>query len=285
MTTNHTPLVSILIPCYNHENYITECIESMMKQTYQNIELIVLDDGSTDNSPKLLEELSNRYNFYYARHENIGVSATLNKAIILSKGKYICICASDDKYHTTKIAKQIQFFIENPKYDMCYTNLYLFNDNGKVEKAKDRKNSSGHIFEDLIMDRFSISAPSVMIKSPVYEVVGGFDESLKVEDFDMWLRIADKYQIGYLDDYLVYYRIHDSNSHKNIELLETSKYIVLNKWQHYPIHQQAIEVVTIKYFNHYAKINKRRAIMMLSTVFLYKNTKVLKGLRRLLFKW
>lgn len=83
------PLVSVVISSYNHEPYIEQTIESIVNQTYSNIEIIVFDDGSTDNSPVILDKLSKKYNFYFERQKNIGLSATLNKGLYLSKGKYL----------------------------------------------------------------------------------------------------------------------------------------------------------------------------------------------------
>ena len=94
---NNCPLVSIIVPCYNHEKYITECIGSIMNQTFRNFELTVIDDGSKDQSFEVLKSLQKKYEFNLIHQENRGISATLNRGIKeFSRGKYISFCASDD---------------------------------------------------------------------------------------------------------------------------------------------------------------------------------------------
>ena len=92
----NSPLVSVIISCFNHQDFIHPCIESVVRQTYTNFELIVFDDGSSDNSPVILEQLSRQYGFYFQAHENIGLSKTLNKALAMAKGKYVSPLGSDD---------------------------------------------------------------------------------------------------------------------------------------------------------------------------------------------
>ena len=102
------PLVSVIIPCYNHQNYVEKSLKSVFDQTYKNIEIIVIDDGSKDNSVNILKELQKNNHFILECQENMGVCKTLNKAISMSKGKYIAILASDDYWDLPKIEKQVK---------------------------------------------------------------------------------------------------------------------------------------------------------------------------------
>ena len=119
------PLVSVIVPCYNHEKYVEETIESIVNQTYENIELIVIDDGSKDASPQIIEELSKKYNFKFIHRSNKGLSATLNEGIRLSQGKYISVCASDDKLKLDKIEKQVKFMEEILIMECVLEKLYF----------------------------------------------------------------------------------------------------------------------------------------------------------------
>ena len=288
MNTSHKvdlPLVTIIVPCYNHENYIVECIESLVHQTYPNIELIVLDDGSSDNSAMILKELSQKYNFYFDDQQNIGLSRTLNKAISLSSGDYISVCASDDKYALDKTAKQVTYLQKNPKFASCFTNKIIFDDKGNERIEDSGKRKSGWIFKELLMDTFSIPAPSHMIRREVFNTIGLYDESLKVEDWDMWLRMSKKYQLGFLDQPLIYYRVHDTNTHGNVNLMLSDKYTVLEKWKDDPLYLDARKRTDFHYFNDFANIDKKRALAMLPTVIFYWDKRIVKGIRRLLLKW
>ena len=112
-------LVSVLVPCFNHAKYIETCILSVINQSYKNIELIVLDDGSTDGSYEIAEQLKLKFDFKLIKQDNRGLAATLNRAIIeFSNGDYVAICASDDYFPINKIEKQVGFMQLNPKYMM-----------------------------------------------------------------------------------------------------------------------------------------------------------------------
>ena len=136
------PLVTILVPCFNHQDYVRETIESIVKQTYKNIELIVIDDGSTDNSPLILAELSQKYNFYFEHQKNIGVSATLNKGIKMAKGEYISTIASDDLITPDKIEILINE-IKNcsDEYALVFGNTdFIDNNSNKISLKRGNKN-------------------------------------------------------------------------------------------------------------------------------------------------
>ena len=128
------PLVSIIIPCYNHSHYLPVAIESVLKQTYSPIEIILVDDGSTDNSREIIEG-------YALAHPNIktifwpvnvGISRNFGSIIDNCTGKYISILEGDDIMYPTKIEKQVQFFEANPDYDVCHHNVRVFDNNTKT---------------------------------------------------------------------------------------------------------------------------------------------------------
>ena len=121
MLTDNMPLVSIIVPSYNHARYVTQCIDSIMQQTYKNFELIVIDDGSKDNSKEVLTTLQAKYKFTLVFQDNHGVAYTLNRGIKeFAKGKYLTFCASDDYWTLDKLQKQVQFMENNQFYPMCY---------------------------------------------------------------------------------------------------------------------------------------------------------------------
>ena len=263
MNQKEMSLVSVIIPSYNHIDYVEEAVLSAVNQTYENIELIVLDDGSTDGSVELLKHLAEQYGFSLVVKANEGLSATLNRGIDLSNGRYICVCASDDILVLDKIEKQVAFMEENHQYIMAYGQKINFYSNGTKRPIKNSCYRSGYIFKDLLLFNFFIPPVSVIYRKEVFDAVGGFDTDLAVEDMDMFLRIASKFEIGFQDDYFYYYRVHDANTIGNVAKMEENTIAILNKWKDSEYYADAIFKKNILYFRNYATSNKLEAIKRL----------------------
>jgi len=229
------PLVSVTVSAYNHEKWVTKAIESIVNQTYgfENIQLIVMDDFSSDNTGQILKELSDRYGFCFEQNvENKGIAQNKNKLIGLCKGKYICGCASDDYWELNRLEKQVQFLETNSQYGMEYSLVKWVDEQNNILPTKRTKRlASGNIFINLLYGNF-IPAGAVLIRREVYDKVGLYDETLIVEDHYMWLKIAYKYQIGFLDVYVAYYRKHPYNmdSKKNAYLMVENKIKIIREW-------------------------------------------------------
>jgi alpha-1,3-rhamnosyltransferase len=201
------PLVSVIVPCYNHEKYLTECIDSIMNQSYTNFELVVIDDGSKDDSFKVLKELQKKYNFNLIHQKNRGLSATLNRGIQeFSKGKYITFCASDDYWCLDKLEKQVEFMEKNQEFPMCYGNTYYINIDSVPVIQKNKNFRGGWLFDDIFT--YKIHPPvNYMYRAKIFNEVGYYNESMYAEDYYMNLKIASRFPIGYLNEYISYYRI------------------------------------------------------------------------------
>lgn len=262
---NKEILVSVIIPSYNHEKYITKSIEGVVNQTYNNIELIVIDDGSTDTSPKIIDKLAEQYKFTFIHRPNKGLSATLNECISLSSGKYICVCASDDIYLEDKIEKQVNFMESNQKYGMSYGKIILLKDDGIETPLTIKYSRSGWIFDDLVVNHFSIPAVTCMIRRSIITKLGGFDENLWVEDWDMWLRIANEIEIGYIDEYLAYYRKHETNISSNSWKMYEAKKDALLKWEKLDSYNKILKVWELKWFRALSKDYRDEARKYLPT--------------------
>lgn len=229
------PLVSVTVSAYNHEKWVIQAIESIVNQTYgfENIQLIVMDDFSSDNTGQILKELSDRYGFCFEQNvENKGIAQNKNKLIGLCKGKYICGCASDDYWELDRLEKQVEFMESNPTFGMVYSLVKWVDEQNTILTTKRTKRlASGNIFNNLLYGNF-IPAGATLIRSEVYDKVGLYDETLIVEDHYMWLKIAYKYQIGFLDEYVAHYRKHPYNmdSKKNAYLMVENKIKILSEW-------------------------------------------------------
>ena len=197
--------VSIIIPTYNRSNLVKEAIDSVLNQTYQDFELIVVDDGSTDDTKAIVSQYGNKLNYYLIEHK--GVSAARNYGIEKSSGEYLTFLDSDDLWKKDKLKKQIQFFDKNPEAKICYTDEIWYRNGVRVNQKKKHYKPSGDIFLELLT-LCRISASSIMFRR---EIIGDrhlwclspyklFDENLPVcEDYDLWLRMSIKYPIHFID--------------------------------------------------------------------------------------
>jgi glycosyltransferase involved in cell wall biosynthesis len=195
------PRVSVIIPTYNRAQFITQAIKSVLKQTLRDFELIIIDDGSTDNTKEIIG--SNNYWLRYYFQENKGVSAARNLGIRLAEGEYIAFLDSDDTWRKQKLAHQMAFFEQNPEYKICHTNETWYRHGEHLNQKKKHQKFSGWILEQLLPICI-VSPSSVVIHREVFNKAGFFDETLPVcEDYDLWLRIGVFYPFLFLDKPLI----------------------------------------------------------------------------------
>ena len=150
------PLVSIIVPSFNHEKYISECVRSIMSQTYSNFELIVIDDGSTDNSPQIIKQLAAELGFKYILQQNLGLTKTLNKVIKNHvNGKYIIQLASDDVMCQDRIVQQVNYMENNPHFAMSYSKALVIDSESNVLGPSIVVVKTGWVFNDLFLAKFN----------------------------------------------------------------------------------------------------------------------------------
>tara|TARA_B100000686_G_C16493614_1_gene813395 strand:+ start:84 stop:905 length:822 start_codon:yes stop_codon:yes gene_type:complete len=192
--------ISVVIPTYNRKSFLQNAIDSVLTQTYQNIELIIIDDGSSD---KTIEYLNKKYpRIKIFKQSNKGVSAARNKGIELSSNDWIAFLDSDDRWHPKKLEKQVKNLIEKPKFKICHTNEIWIRKGKKINQHKKHKKYGGFIF-DKCLNSCLISPSSVIIHKNIFKEIGLFNEKLLVcEDYDLWLRITSKFPVLYLDEKL-----------------------------------------------------------------------------------
>jgi glycosyltransferase involved in cell wall biosynthesis len=188
---NKNPLVSVIIPAYNVEKYIEEAINSVLSQTYLNIEIIVVDDGSIDNTKRLVDHYLGKNRIIYLFQNNKGLSGARNTGIKVARGEYIALLDADDLFLPTKIEKQVSFMENNKDCDFCYCDVNFFID-GKPEKIlkSHYKYYSGNIFKYLIKGSF-VNPSTLFFKKQTSDIFGVFDESFKrAEDLEYYLRVS-----------------------------------------------------------------------------------------------
>jgi len=217
MNTQLSPLVSILIPSYNHESYIKEALDSSLNQTYDNLEILVLDDGSSDNSISIIKEYANKYpkKIKFFQQENSGVAKTLNKLINLSQGKYLSLMASDDILYPTKLEKQVAVF--NKDIDEKVGFVYSYADQINMNKLRYRADEltigiRGKIIKELFENGVFFSPVSNLIRKSALIDCGMFKVGRPYcDDYQLYMEIALKYEFDYVPEKLVARRIHDTN--------------------------------------------------------------------------
>ncbi len=197
--------VSIIIPFYNCA-YVGQAIKSSLNQTYKNIEVIVVDDGSTRYTNKLKPYLRK---IKYIKKANGGTASALNTGIRQATGQYFAWLSSDDLYTPRKIEKQLKYMTKN-NIDVSYTPVIKINKNSKpISRPIGYKYSNKVSFYRALQSGCMINGCTVMMKMKVFSNVGLFDEKLLyTQDYDLWLRVMQKYDFHYLPEPLVHYRIH-----------------------------------------------------------------------------
>jgi glycosyltransferase involved in cell wall biosynthesis len=215
------PRVSITMPVLNGAKYIDEAIESIASQTYKDFELIVVDDGSTDETPEHVKRFSGRLNLKYVRHpERQGISRSVNDGIRQSAGEFIAFLDHDDAWFPEFLETQVSYLDRHPDVGMVHSDFQTTDPDGKVLEesvavCRNRTRPSGRVFPQLFMDSF-IVANSVLIRRECLEHLGGFDESLRFGDYLLWMRLARRYKIDYVGKVLTQYRQHASQSTQNV---------------------------------------------------------------------
>lgn len=215
---------SVLIAAYNHGRYIREALQSVFTQTIKDFEIIIIDDGSLDNTRTIIEneiKIRSDFSIKFLFQENQGLSSTRNRAIKESKGDYIAFLDSDDVFYSQKIEKSFQYLDSHPEIAGVYSDITLIDQDGQFlrEWLKYKKHfGEGNIYINLIYECFFIPG-SVVFRREVFDKVGGFDPNIKsVEDIDMWLRICRSYKVGVIREPLLKWRIHANNTSKDVVL-------------------------------------------------------------------
>jgi len=204
------PQVSIIMPVYNGEKYIVEAIESILNQSYKNYEIIIVNDGSTDNTFDKTRLYLQRSNIKYVEQDNRGLPAALNTGIRASSGEYIAFLDCDDLWMPYKLDMQMVFMKEHPDVGLAHGNISYIDQHGTpfTPDSPYQTDISGNCFPELFMGN-RIAVLTVLIKKECVANVGFFDEDFKyADDYDMWLRISRHYPLGHIDKCLAAYRKH-----------------------------------------------------------------------------
>lgn len=266
MLPENMPLVTAVVPVYNHEKYVVQSIRSILTQTYRNIELIVINDGSRDRSHEmvltLMEECRQRFSrFEYINRENRGLSATLNQALEMAEGKYFSVLASDDVALPDKMSVLVSALEEKgPAFAAAFGNAMFIDDRGKEISLKIDGSATSQATSDAcnnVMDHYARTKPvdykgqefgtyptliignylpamSNLVRTDAIRQAEGWTPGNMVEDWEMWLKLSRKFRFLYVDRLVALYRWHDSNTMKvSLGKLRCSIVALLSKEKQY----------------------------------------------------
>lgn len=208
------PKISVVMPAYNAEKYITEAIESILNQSFRDFEFIILNDCSTDATESIILSYGDARIVYVKNEENLGVARTLNKGLAIAKGEYIARMDADDVSLPQRLERQAAFLEENPAVAVLGCNVETFDETGSLYtgwSATDPKQM--HI--DLLFS-CGLAHPSVMMRREVIDALGGYDPAFEgLEDYELWCRVTQSHQVTTLPEVLFCYRVHSGQVTKN----------------------------------------------------------------------
>ena len=230
-----SPLVTVVIPAFNHERFVREAVESVLNQDFTDWELLIINDGSTDSTSQIVDSYRNHPKITVIHQQNMGLSATLNKGLGMARGIFFNFLPSDDFFHTEKLSKQVQKLKEEDIVCL-FCDQIAVDESGKnvddpIKKWHSVPYKTGQEILPRLFERNFIPAPSALIRVSELRAIGGFDESLTyTQDYDLWLRILSRGKAFWLHEPLLYYRWHGENlTYKADEAINFERAYLLTK--------------------------------------------------------
>ena len=225
MNNKLTPKVSVIIPTYNCMRYVPEAVESVLNQTYRDYEIIIVDDGSIDQTRAALAKHIEAHpqKVRYIFQQNAGEGGARNRGIKEARGEYVAFLDADDIWTPQKLEIQMNL-VESLKEKniVVFGDAYAFNERGVITRSmfKEREPHEGSVFEELLYKNFVVTQ-TVVARRNLFAKVGYFKEGMKYcADFEMWLRLAKNYKFHYVNEAIVGYRIHSNNVSGNIHKMQ-----------------------------------------------------------------
>lgn len=223
------PLVSVIIPNYNYARYLRQAIDSALAQTYPAVEVVVVDDGSVDDSAMVAESYGTRIKFI--RQRNRGVSAARNRGVWESTGEYLAFLDADDYWVPAKLERQMVRFQSDAELGLVYCGVQEFEEEGEFWLRQD--GLEGWVAHELLLARraaFFGGGSGFVVPRALFDELGGFDERLSTSaDWDLVYRIAAQRRFGFVPLILLKYRVHQSNMHANIGAMEHDMLLIYDK--------------------------------------------------------
>jgi glycosyltransferase involved in cell wall biosynthesis len=215
------PAVSILLTCFNHIRYLPACVEGIRSQTCQDFEIIAIDDGSSDGTREWLQQNSGDSRLIF-NETNLGTYASLNRALQEVRGEYIAILNDDDLWAPRKLEAQLELFAKHPNAGLAHTDGGFIDGDGEPMDGSPLgfdfpRTETGNVVIPLMYAN-KIIASGALVRKRCFDELGGFNpEYFGSGDWEMWLRVAEKWDIGYVNEKLTFYRVHGENASHKLE--------------------------------------------------------------------
>ena len=228
------PKVSIIVPTYNRAHMVTETIDSILAQTFKDFELIVVDNESADNTEEVIKSYPDQ-RIRYFKHQNNGVVAVnRNYGIGKAQGQYIAFCDDDDLWLPEKLERQVELLDSNKELGLVYSDCYVIDSSGDLRKGTyfvSRKPVRGNAFGELFQHNL-IPLSTAIVRREVLDRVEGFNPGYKIcQDYDLWLRIAERYPIDFVEQPLAKFRVHSGSIYqKHTALAYRENLQIMNYW-------------------------------------------------------
>ena len=261
------PLVSVLMASYNHEKYVEAAVRSVMAQKGVTFELIVIDDGSTDSSPEILERLQAELKFSYIHRPNRGLVATMNELVSMVRGKYFCSFASDDIMPQGRLEKQSAYLELHPEESLCFGQIVLMDKDGNHGEEFDPRYTRSIprvTFDEFFLGEKEVHGCSEMIRLDFFREYGGYDTEFPFEDFPLWLKFFKICGfISVLPVNCCYYRQHGNNMSLDNTLMYGTFLKVLERYSDHKRYKEAVNIWKSHWFSMLAYRDKIDAIRKL----------------------
>lgn len=240
------PKVSVVIPAYNAMAYLPETIANVLKQTYTDFEVVVVNDGSSDNIEEWITQVGDS-RVKLISQANLGLAGARNTGIRKSQGEYLAFLDADDLWESTKLAKQVEVLDSHPEVGLVYTWVAYVDEQGNSTGRVVKNHQEGDVWRELTKGNLIECGSVPMVRRQCFEKCGVFDSNLGsfVEDWDMWLRIANYYQFKVVKEPLVYYRQVSTSASRNWEAMAKSYQLVIEKafatafWRDLPLRNRS----------------------------------------------
>ena len=260
-------VISVLIPAYNHEKYVTKTLDSILEDPFENKEIVIINDGSTDNTHAKIEAWIDKHRgdipVTYKNQQNQGLTKTLNTLLQHARGDYLITLASDDYLLPGGLQKRYDYLQAHPqKYAVFADCIVVDGDNNilhesglfSLRHANRKKLLTDKGIREEFISNFAVPGPVLMVRRDFYKKFGGYDEEMYMEDYDLYLKFAAADLIGFLDEKVSAYRLHETNmssvnNAKFLRLLEDSRKTLINhRGNFHGYDRLLLEIQIVKFF-------------------------------------
>ncbi len=225
-----TPSISVVIPTYNYAHFLPSALESVLGQTMATAEVIVVDDGSTDQTPRVLEGYADRV--HVVRRANGGLAAARNSGAAVAAGEWLAFLDSDDEWLPPKLERQMTRAATDPEVALVHCGAQEIDATGRVLRER-LDGMEGLVADEMVLFRRTVvllAGSTMVVRRAVFEAVGGFDDRMRhSEDWDFCYRVGLQHKIAFVPEPLVRYRIHGTNMHKNVAAMESAMLFAFGK--------------------------------------------------------